>query len=192
MNTGRHFGILLLLTAFLALEGCSSKVWDSPNKADEHPLFNVGKKKELKDIQEGWQEGTKADEGKPSLITVGEEGGLLGNLTGGGSRRMTREEIRADRLFAGALDVVLDLPVMVASREGGFVSTDWKVNPKDDHERYRLNIRVSGKEPYGEVKVVVLRQEMVKGEWQDRTADPDMANQIQKAIRNRSETVKTD
>lgn len=161
----------------LSVAGCSNGMWDNRNKLDEHPLAKLGHKKELEDARKN-SPNSAHEAGSESIFSLGGEGGLLGR----GSTKHT-EQIRADKLFAGALDVALGLPIQVASREGGLVSTDWKIDPENPADRYRLNIRVSGKEPYGEVKVAVLRQSLRNGLWEDNTADPSMAEHIAKKIR---------
>ncbi|MBF0611935.1 MAG: DUF3576 domain-containing protein [Magnetococcales bacterium] len=170
----------------VAVTGCSSM--SSRNKLDEHPLAKFGRKKEIEDAREKNDFNSAEDAGKESILTLG--GGEGGGLLGGGGGRTTKADVRMDKLFAGAVDVVMELPVMVADRNGGFVSTDWKVNPNDSSSRYRLNIHVTGREPYGEVGVVVLKQQRVGDHWEDRASDPELASQIEKAIRKRAQVAR--
>ncbi|HIJ83998.1 MAG TPA: DUF3576 domain-containing protein [Magnetococcales bacterium] len=175
--------IFLFAVLTLGLLGCSKDFWNSRNKLDEHPLAKFGQKKEIDEAKATGNANSAADAGRESFFSLGgEDGGLLG---GGSGKR--KEQVRADKLFAGALDVVLGLPIQVASREGGLVSTDWKVDPENNAQRYRLNIRVSGKDPYGEVKVAVLKQVMKNGVWEDTAADQTMADHIAKNIRKQAE-----
>ncbi|MBF0109796.1 MAG: DUF3576 domain-containing protein [Magnetococcales bacterium] len=177
--------IKIIFVALLAwgVAGCSKDVWTSRNKLDEHPLAKFGHKKELDDAKESGSPNSAHEAGSESLFSFGsEEGGLLGR--GSGKRK---EQVRADKLFAGALDVALGLPIQVASREGGLVSTDWKIDPENNNDRYRLNIRVSGRDPYGEVKVAVLKQSLRNGVWEDVAADPTMGDHIAKKIRKLAE-----
>jgi hypothetical protein len=184
------FGRLCLAGgAVLAVTGCSGEALNSRNKFDEHPLAKAGQKKIIEDERERgiWHSERGADESAVSVGSGSEGGGLFG----GGSGKKSQDQLRADKLFAGALDAVLELPVITASREGGFIATDWKTDPRDPSARYRLNIRVSGKAPYGDVKVKVLKQTQDPGgAWLDRPADEGMAADIQKAIRKHAENVK--
>ncbi|MBF0583255.1 MAG: DUF3576 domain-containing protein [Magnetococcales bacterium] len=98
--------------------------------------------------------------------------------------------MRADKLFAGAMEVVMALPIQVANREGGIIFTDWKVDPENPSVRYRVNIHVTGQEPYGTVRVVVLKQVLVQGSWQDRPADEEAAVNIAKSIRKHAQVAR--
>ncbi|MBF0370867.1 MAG: DUF3576 domain-containing protein [Magnetococcales bacterium] len=182
----------VLLGLALATSGCSSKIWSSPNKVDEHKLSQFGKKNVLDEARETGDYNSAADAGEDSFFSfgAGNSSGSSGIFGGGGSYVSSQEEVRAEKLYQGALDVVMDLPIQVASRSGGFISTDWKVNPRDANSRYRLNIRVSGVEPYGEVRVVVLKQELMGGEWTDRPADKNLSRQIEKAVRKKAEVIR--
>ncbi|MBF0414994.1 MAG: DUF3576 domain-containing protein [Magnetococcales bacterium] len=167
----------------LGLVGCSQDFWNSRNKLDEHPLAKFGQKKVLDDAKASGSPNSAAEAGEESIFSLGgKEGGLFSSGT---SKR--KEQVRADKLFAGALDVVIGLPIQVANREGGLVSTDWKIDPQNNLDRYRLNILVSGKDPYGEVKVAVLKQSLRNGVWEDATADQNMADHIAKKIRKQAE-----
>jgi hypothetical protein len=181
----------VLLLALLALtiaftSGCSGGM-KSANKLEEHKLSRFGKKKQIEDAMKDGEWESAADAGEESIFSLGGSGGILG----GGGRRVTQQEIRHNKLYAGAMDVVMDLPVQVADRSGGFVSTDWKISPRDPDTRYRLNIRVAGDDPYGVVKVRVLKQlQEGSGGWKDNNEDPSLptlAGQIEKAIRKRAQ-----
>ncbi|MBF0133203.1 MAG: DUF3576 domain-containing protein [Magnetococcales bacterium] len=177
---------LATLTALaLSVSGCSEGLWSSRNKLDESPLAKFGQKK-IEDDAKAGKADSAYDAGHESLFSLGSQDG---GIFGGGSSKRT-EQIRADKLFAGALDVVLGLPIQVASREGGLVSTEWKIDPENPSDRFRLNIRVSGKDPYGEVKVAVLKQTLANGIWQDAISDPSMADNIAKKIRKQAEEVR--
>ncbi|MBF0310969.1 MAG: DUF3576 domain-containing protein [Magnetococcales bacterium] len=164
----------------LILGGCSS--WNSPNKLDQHPLSELGQKKAEKDLKE---QDLKLEPGDKGLFGLTGDGGVLG-----GGSKLSREDMRARKLYAGALDTVMDLPVKTADQSGGFIATDWKVDPSDPTTRYSLNIRVSGQDPYGEVKVVVLKQVLSHGIWTDAVSDGGMARDIEKSIRKQSQVSK--
>lgn len=168
---------LTLLT--LGIGGCSGGFWSSTNTLEDQKFAKFGQKKAKEDALEG-RDGTSAE-------LLGQESSIL-SMSGVGGGKQTQEQVRFNKLFAGALDVVMELPIQVANREGGFISTDWKVDPNDPKSRYRLNIRLSGQAPYGEVKVMVLKQELQRdGSWTDQASDSDTARQIEKAIRKKAQ-----
>ncbi|MBF0163218.1 MAG: DUF3576 domain-containing protein [Magnetococcales bacterium] len=164
----------------LSITGCSNSMLSSPNTLEQQKLAKFGQKKAREDAQEGRTENVSSELlGQESIFSMG---GL------GGGSKPSQEQIRQNKLYAGAMDVVMELPVQVANREGGFISTDWKVDPNDPRTRYRVNIRVSGQAPYGDVKVVVLKQtQRGDGNWQDAPSDSETARQIEKAIRKKAQ-----
>ena len=169
---------VIALAILLALPGCS---WlKSKNKLENHSLSEFGQKR-AQTVADETGEGTASELGIESKFSMGEAGGILSGMNG-----KTEDDVRADKLFAGALDVVLELPITTASRLGGFISTDWKTNPNDNSIRYRLNIRISGQKPYGLVRVAVLKQKRDNGQWVDQPGDADLAANIAKAIRKRA------
>ncbi|MBF0455747.1 MAG: DUF3576 domain-containing protein [Magnetococcales bacterium] len=176
--------IVVLAAMAVGISGCSKKTWSSRNKLEENDELTRFGKKEA-DAQDE-ENGLTYEKGQKGLFSLGGEKGLFGR---GGSSR-SNEETRGDKLFAGALDVVLGLPIMVASREGGLVSTDWKTDPENPTDRYRINIRVSGRDPYGEVKVVVLRQKLIGNSWEDQPSDSTAASHIAKNIRKKAQVVR--
>lgn len=180
----RWVRVLMVAVGLVSLTGCSSKFLDSPNKMDEHSLSAFGQNALNRRGEQTGKWESAGDSGKESVFQLGGEDGIFG---GRGRGKGSKDEVRADKLFAGALAVVMELPITVANREGGIVTTDWKVDPEKSQVRYRLNIRVSGKEPYGEVQVAVLKQELVGNQWQDRQTDSQMADQIERAIRKRAQ-----
>ncbi|WP_420906187.1 DUF3576 domain-containing protein [Candidatus Magnetaquiglobus chichijimensis] len=164
----------------LSISGCSNSIISSPNTLEQQKLAKFGQKKAREDAQEGRTENVSSELlGQESIFSMG---GL------GGGAKLSQEQIRQNKLYAGAMDVVMELPVQVANREGGFISTDWKVDPNDGRTRYRVNIRVSGQAPYGDVKVVVLKQtQRGDGNWQDAPSDSETARQIEKAVRKKAQ-----
>lgn len=173
-------GWIAVVMMALLLSGCAGGGWGSKNKLDEQKLAKFGQKKEIEDAREANNPNSAYEAGQESIFSLG-GGGLLGGNTKG------VDAVRADKLFAGAMEVVLGLPIQVASREGGIISTDWKVDPEHPTVRYRVNIHVTGQEPYGTVRVVVLKQELVQGIWQDRPADEVAASNIAKSIRKQAQ-----
>lgn len=174
------FMTVALTALALGVSGCSSSIWSSPNTLEQQKLAKFGQKKAREDALEGRTENTSAE-------LLGQES-IFGLGSGGGGSKPTQDQIRLNKLYAGAMDVVMELPIQVANREGGFISTDWKVDPGEARTRYRVNIRLSGQAPYGDVKVVVLKQGLKPdGSWQDAPSDPDAARQIEKAIRKKGQ-----
>lgn len=177
-----HFVFIGLVAAAISVSGCSGKMFSERNKLNDSPLAKFGEKKELDDAKKNNDADSAHQAGQESIFNLGSDGSILG---GGGKK--SKERIRGDKLFAGTLDVVLGLPIAVASREGGLVATDWKIDPKDPNSRYRVNVRVSGDEPYGDVKVVVLKQSLEHATWVDQPADQTTARHIAKKIRKLAE-----
>ncbi|MBF0125616.1 MAG: DUF3576 domain-containing protein [Magnetococcales bacterium] len=168
--------LTVALTALaLGAGGCSGDLWKSKNALEEQKFAKFGQKKAREDALEG-RDNTSAELlGKESFFSLG------------GTNKQSQEQLRFNKLFAGALEVVMEMPIQVANREGGFISTEWNIDPNDSRTRYRLNIRVSGQAPIGEVKVVVLKQvQQSDGSWIDQAPDTETARQIEKAIRKKS------
>ncbi|MBF0427843.1 MAG: DUF3576 domain-containing protein [Magnetococcales bacterium] len=162
----------------LGIGGCSGNLWNSPNTLEDQKFAKFGQKKAREDALEGRDNSSAELLGQESIFGFG----------GGSGTKQTQEQIRLEKLFAGTLDVVMELPIQVSNREGGFVSTDWKTDPNDATSRYRLNIRLSGQAPYGDVKVVVLKQSQQRdGNWTDAPSDAETARQIEKAIRKKAQ-----
>ncbi|MBF0098919.1 MAG: DUF3576 domain-containing protein [Magnetococcales bacterium] len=172
-------GWMVLGLAVALLSGCSGDLLKSRNTLDEQKLSKFGHKKELEDARERNDPNSAYEAGQESFFSLGGDGG------GGGKK--SAEAVRADKLFAGAMNVVIGLPIQTASREGGVISTEWKVDPSHASFRYRVNIHITGKEPYGTVQVVVLKQELVQGNWLDRPADEEAAANISKSIRKQAQ-----
>ncbi|MBF0214312.1 MAG: DUF3576 domain-containing protein [Magnetococcales bacterium] len=174
------FMTVALTALALGTGGCSSSLWSSPNTLEQQKLAKFGHKKAKEDAMEGIGENSSADLlGQESTFNFG---------GGGGGAKLSQEQVRLNKLYAGAMDVVMELPIQVANREGGFISTDWKIDPNDPKTRYRINIRLSGQAPYGDVKVVVLRQgAQGDGSWHDGPSDAESARQIEKAIRKKAQ-----
>jgi hypothetical protein len=174
--------MVALVATAMAASGCSKKIWSSDNKLEENTeLSRFGQAESESRVEET---GLKYEKGKKGMFSFGSEDGIFGR---GGRSGSTTESIRGDKLFAGALDVVLNLPIAVANREGGLITTDWKVDPENPSNRYRVNIRISGENPYGKVKVVVLRQKMVGDEWMDQAQDVSTAIHLTKRIRKKAQ-----
>ncbi|MEG3641446.1 DUF3576 domain-containing protein [Magnetococcus sp. PR-3] len=187
---GNRYALALLVALSLGLNGCSSGFWGGQSKVDKHPLAKFGQKKVLDEAQEeGAMALDNAYAGQDPSNSTFSFGGKEGILAGGGGGK-TEADVRREKLYAGALQVVMALPIKVADGNGGFVATDWKVDPKRPDVRYRLNILVTGTKPYGTVKVVVLKQGRGVNGWEDRPSDQALAKQIAKAIRKSSHPVK--
>nr|CRH07606.1 conserved exported protein of unknown function. putative lipoprotein. Similar to protein Mmc1_3748 from MC-1 [Candidatus Magnetococcus massalia] len=184
-----RFAVLLLVALSLGMSGCSKGFWTSSNKTDKHELAKFGQKKVVEDAKEEGAfafDSTMSEPGEKGLFSFGEKDGILAGMGGGGGGK-TDGDVRREKLFSGALKVVMELPVRVADGAGGFIATDWKIDPKQPDLRYRLNIHVTGVKPYGTVRVVVLKQRRGLNGWVDREADAQLAKQIAKAIRKSSE-----
>lgn len=178
------FWIMALAAMAIAVSGCSRKIWSSENKLDQQTEVSRFGEKEY-EAEQAEEDGEAYEKGRKKFFTLGGKDSIFNR-----GKSQSEEQVRGDKLFAGALDVVLGLPIKVASREGGLVSTDWKINPEKPTDRYRVNIRVSGREPYGEVRVVVLRQSWMGNTWVDQAPDKTAGSHIAKNIRKRAQVVR--
>lgn len=169
----------------LLVSGCSKDFWTSQNRLEENPLAKFGQKKRMEDAKERAEPDSAYEAGEDSLFSFGSGSGLLGGGTTQGA-----DSVRADKLFAGAMEVVMPLPIQVANREGGIISTDWKMDSDSTNRRYRVNIHITGQEPYGTVQVVVLKQALVRGVWHDRPADETAAHSIEQHIRMKAQVAR--
>ena len=179
------------MTATMALclvAGCSGDIWNSKNRLDENPLAQFGHKKARDDAKKDDGPNSAYEAGEESLFSLGGAAVLFGS--GGGGTQESTETIRANKLFAGAMEVVMFLPIQVANRESGIIATDWKVDADNPHVRYRVNIHITGQEPYGTVRVAVLKQVYVQETWQDCPADEAIALNIAKSIRKHAQTAR--
>ncbi len=167
----------------VSVSGCSKKFWEAENELDKHDLSRFGQREAEMDAEDA---GLEYKKGQKGLLNLGGEDGIFGRA----GRSRGKEQVRGDKLFAGALDTVMSLPIMVATREGGLVSTDWKIDPENPYVRYRINIRVSGRDPHGEVKVVVLQQKLIRNSWVDQVPDAVAASHIAKSIRKKAQVIR--
>lgn len=179
----RHTWIVVAMVASM-VSGCG-EMWRSKNKLEESPLSKFGQKKIMDDAREEDSPSSAYEAGEESLFSFGSKGGLFG-----GGEQKGADRVRADKLFSGAMEVVMALPIQVASREGGVIATNWKVDPTNPNLRFRVNIHVTGRKPFGDVRVVVLKQERLEGHWQDRSIDKETARNIKKSIRKRAQVAR--
>ncbi|MBF0444021.1 MAG: DUF3576 domain-containing protein [Magnetococcales bacterium] len=178
------FFILALASMFIAISGCSKKMFTSEGKLDEHTEVS-GFGKVQYDIDEAEESGPTYVKGEKGLLSFSKDG-IFGDK--GSSKDSVR--VRGDKLFAGALKVVLGMPIMAVNRDGGLIATDWKIDPANNIDRYRINIHISGRDPYGEVDVVVLKQQKTISTWIDQPNDEEAARNIAKSIRKQAQVIR--
>ncbi|MBF0381552.1 MAG: DUF3576 domain-containing protein [Magnetococcales bacterium] len=178
------FLLLALASMFIALSGCSKKMFTNEGKLDDNTdLAGFGKVQhdinEAEDAPPGYVKGEKG------LFSFSKDG-----IFGSASSSDDDKKVRADKLFAGALKVILGMPIMAANRDGGLIATDWKIDPANKNTRYRINIHITGRDPYGEVDVVVLKQQKTINAWMDQPNDEAAARSIAKSIRKQAQIVR--
>jgi hypothetical protein len=176
--------ILALASIFIALSGCSKKLFTSEGTLDDNTeVSGFGKVQYDKDDEE--DSGPSYVKGEKGLLSFSKDG-IFGDT--GSSKDSVR--VRGDKLFAGALKVILGMPIMAVNRDGGLIATDWKIDPDNNINRYRINIHISGRDPYGEVNVVVLKQQKTINTWIDQPNDKDAARNIAKSIRKQGQVIR--
>ncbi|MBF0194105.1 MAG: DUF3576 domain-containing protein [Magnetococcales bacterium] len=175
--------ILALSSMFVALSGCSKKIFTNEGKLDKSEVSGFGKVQYDRDEIE--ESGPAFIKGEKGLLSFSKDG-----IFGSSSKTKNDSRVRGDKLFAGALKVILGMPIMAVNREGGIIATDWKIDPANNINRYRINIQISGREPYGEVNVVVLKQQKTINTWIDQPNDEEAAHNIAKSIRKQAQVIR--
>jgi hypothetical protein len=178
------FLILALASMFVAISGCSKKIFTGKGKLDDNTEVS-GFGKVQHDINEAEDSGPDYVKGEKGLLSFSKDG-----LFGDGGSSDNNSQVRGDKLFAGAMKVVLGMPIMAVNREGGVIATDWKIDPANPINRYRINIQISGRDPYGDVNVVVLKQQKTINNWVDQPNDDNAARNIAKSIRKQAQVIR--
>mgnify|MGYP001242289273 FL=1 len=86
-------------------------------------------------------------------------------------------------LWRASLDTVSFIPVNSADPIGGFISTDWYVEPENPNERIKLNIYVKDRRLRADaISVTVFREIRVSEEWVKADVNPDTARLVEASI----------
>ena len=86
-------------------------------------------------------------------------------------------------LWRASLDTVSFIPVNAADPIGGFISTDWYLEPENPNERIKLNIYVKDRRLRADaISVTVFREIRVSEEWIKADVNPDTARLVEASI----------
>ena len=86
-------------------------------------------------------------------------------------------------LWRASLDTVSFIPVNSADPIGGFISTDWYLEPENPNERIKLNIYVKDRRLRADaISVTVFREVKVSEEWVKADVNPDTARLVEASI----------
>ena len=86
-------------------------------------------------------------------------------------------------LWRASLDTVSFIPVNSADPIGGFISTDWYLEPENPNERIKLNIYVKDRRLRADaISVTVFREIRVSEEWVRAEVNPDTARLVEASI----------
>lgn len=86
-------------------------------------------------------------------------------------------------LWRASLDTVSFIPVNAADPIGGFIYTDWYLEPENPNERIKLNIYVKDRRLRADaISVTVFREVRVSEEWVKADVNPDTARLVEASI----------
>ncbi len=90
-------------------------------------------------------------------------------------------------LWRATLDTLSFMPLVSADAVGGVVIYDWKSYSDLPNERLKATVYILDSRLRADgVSVVVFRQTLVDGQWQDAAVDPDTAPQLENQILTRA------
>ena len=86
-------------------------------------------------------------------------------------------------LWRASLDTVSFISVNAADPIGGFISTDWYLEPENPNERIKLNIYVKDRRLRADaISVTVFREIRISEEWVKADVNPDTARLVEASI----------
>ncbi len=86
-------------------------------------------------------------------------------------------------LWRASLDTVSFIPVNTADPIGGFISTDWYLDPENTSERIKLNIYVKDRRLRADaISVTVFREIKISEEWVKADVNPDTSRLVEASI----------
>ena len=90
-------------------------------------------------------------------------------------------------LWHASLDTLSFLPLVSADPFGGVIISEWYVAPTSPDERLKVTIYIMDRNLRADgLKVVVFRQTLAGGAWQDATPSPDTAHKLEDSILTRA------
>ena len=171
----KNFLILFFLS--LALYGCGQGLMggnqkENMEKLDKvygkcnnpHRIFSPQEKKVCEDQQRA--AGPDGVVGDPINITE-----ILDNIKNGGERVVYAGSKVNDYLWNGSLGVVENYSLKTVDSQGGFISTEWILNPNLENKRCLIKINVLSQELISTgVKTKIICENQVDGQWYNDNA----------------------
>ena len=95
-------------------------------------------------------------------------------------------------LWRASLDTVSFIPVNTADPIGGFISTDWYVDPENPSERIKLNVYVKDRRLRADALTVnVFREIKISDEWVKADVNPDTPRLVESSILTKARELRT-
>ena len=86
-------------------------------------------------------------------------------------------------LWRASLDTLSFIPVNSADPIGGFISTDWYLDPENPNERIKMNVYIKDRRLRADaISVSVFREVKVSEEWVKADVNPDTAKLVEASI----------
>lgn len=86
-------------------------------------------------------------------------------------------------LWRASLDTVSFIPVNSADPIGGFISTDWYLDPENPNERIKMNVYIKDRRLRADaISVSVFREVKVSEAWVKADVNPDTAKLVEASI----------
>ena len=86
-------------------------------------------------------------------------------------------------LCRASLDTVSFIPVNSADPIGGFISTDWYLDPENPNERIKMNVYIKDRRLRADaISVSVFREVKVSEGWVKADVNPDTAKLVEASI----------
>jgi hypothetical protein len=86
-------------------------------------------------------------------------------------------------LWRASLDTVSFIPVNSADPIGGFISTDWYLDPENPNERIKMNVYIKDRRLRADaISVSVFREIKVSEGWVKADVNPDTAKLVEASI----------
>ena len=86
-------------------------------------------------------------------------------------------------LWRASLDTLSFIPVNSADPIGGFISTDWYLDPENPNERIKMNVYIKDRRLRADaISVSVFREVKVSEAWVKADVNPDTAKLVEASI----------
>lgn len=96
-------------------------------------------------------------------------------------------------LWRASLDTIAFMPLASADPFGGVIITDWYSPPESPDERFKVNLFILDQRLRADgLRASVFRQRRGAQDWQDVSAGPDTATELENAILTRARQLRID